>query len=149
MNTLNAANDWFANLTVGEVIAWGAAIAGIIGGVVTITIRLYKVFGKYRDMQEEKESLYKRLDNFDQTQKKIVEKIDEMQTSINNQSEINYKQLKFFIVQGCTEAIRDGFITAERLKALEEMFDEYQTVYHGNGYVKTLMIKVRGLSIKQ
>jgi hypothetical protein len=99
-----------------------------------------------KDKNEAKEKLIKDL----------IEKEDETRTllrgiqkSLNEQREVNYKQLKYFIVSGCIEAINiKGYVTSEQLKSLEEMFEEYEHIYHGNGYVKGLMIRVRKLDIK-
>ena len=43
--------------------------------------------------------------------------------------------------------IHKGEISINKLRSLEEMYDEYVKIFHGNGYVKTLVIRVRKLKI--
>ena len=40
-----------------------------------------------------------------------------------------------------------GEISINKLRSLEEMYEEYVEIFHGNGYVKTLMERVRKLPI--
>ena len=54
--------------------------------------------------------------------------------------------MRHSIVRAGEEAISNNCITIRQLKALEEMYEEY-TNKHGNGYVKTLMVKVRNVRI--
>ena len=43
----------------------------------------------------------------------------------------------------CEEALEKGEISSSKLNSLEEMYEEYVDIFHGNGYVKTLITKVR------
>lgn len=70
-----------------------------------------------------------------------IKQINEMQ------NEVNLKQIRHSIVRASEEAISDGSISANRLQSLEELFETYEELFHGNGYVKTLMKKVRSLEV--
>ena len=43
----------------------------------------------------------------------------------------------------CEDALERGEMSTNKLQSLEEMYEEYTDLFHGNGYVKTLMTRVR------
>ena len=51
------------------------------------------------------------------------------------------------IVQAGENAIANESITIRQFRALEELYEVYHDERHGNGYVSTLMKKVRDLPI--
>ena len=80
-----------------------------------------------------------------------IEEIDKslktMNKSLDEQKEVNLKQIRHTIVHTCEDALEKGEISINKLRSLEEMYDEYVDIFHGNGYVKTLVMRVRKLKI--
>ena len=140
--------EGWATIPVGTIIAWAIAISIIIGTIATGIIKLYKVFTKYRDLKDKSEAKDKLINDLVEREDETRKLLRGIQKTLDEQREVNYKQLKYFIVTGCTEAINKGYVTSEQLKSLEEMFEEYVAIYRGNGYVKGLMERVRKLDIK-
>ena len=78
----------------------------------------------------------------------ICEQLANIKDALDVQKEVNLKQVRYQIVHTCDDAINAGYITAGKLKSVEELYDEYTGIFHGNGYVKTLMEKTRELDIR-
>lgn len=135
------------NVPVGRFIAWIVVITTIIAGIVAGTIKLYKFFNKVRDLKERDEEKGRMLREHDQTMREIDARLCQIQEALKIQSEFNLKQVRYQIVHTCDEAITAGFISAGKLKSLEELYEEYMNIFHANGYVKTLIKKVRGLPV--
>ena len=136
------------NVPVGRFIAWIVVISTIISVIVAGTIKVYKAFNKVRDLKESDEEKTKMLRDHDEAMKQINERLESIQDALNQQKEVNLKQVRYQIVHTCDDAISAGYITAGKLKSLEELYEEYTNIFHGNGYVKTLMIKVRKLPVR-
>lgn len=139
--------DVLLSLPIGTVVAWIFVICAILAGVGTAAIKLYKVFSKYRDLKERNEEAQDTLTEHGESIKEIKDILTKMQASLDEQREVNLKQLRHDIVHTCDDAIAAGYISIGKLKSLEEMFEEYVELFHGNGYVKTLVMKVRQLPI--
>lgn len=78
---------------------------------------------------------------------KINAMLEKIQLSLDEQRDVNLKQIRHTIVHTCEDALERGQISINKLRSLEEMFDEYTGIFHGNGYVKTLVTRVRELEI--
>jgi len=139
--------EGLAEVPIGTIIAWAIAISIILGTIITGVVKLYKVFTKYRDLKDKNEAQKEFVQTLAERQEETKTILKSIQKSLEEQREVNYKQLKYFIVTGCTEALSKGYVTSEQLKSLEEMFEEYVSIYKGNGYVKGLMERVRKLDI--
>jgi len=139
---MNTEQVWeiLGQIPVGHVVAWGAVICSVVFSVYKAITKLYSFFAKYRSMKEENERQTKLLNEHD-------ELLNEIKESLNEQKEVNLKQIRHAIVDTCDSALSAGYITAWKLKSLEEMFEEYTVVFNGNGYVKTLIEKTRALPI--
>ena len=135
------------NVPVGRFVAWVVVIASIVAAIVGLTIKLYKFFTKVRDLKERDEEKSKMLMAHDKTMKDIDERLGLIQAALDVQREVNLKQVRYQIVHTCDDAIAAGSISAGKLRSLEELFEEYTRIFHGNGYVRTLMTKVRGLPV--
>lgn len=135
-----------SSIPIGTIIAWTVVIVGIITVIVTATIRLYKIFEKTHEIKEEKEEFTKMVKDHDEQLKNINEKLTCIQTSLENRDKADLKRMRYSIVRAGEEYVSSGEITIRQLKALEEMFEEYHDK-HGNGYVTTLMRKVRALPV--
>lgn len=146
MNTQDAWSVLF-NLPVGTIVAWASVVIGILTGTITATIKLYKTFLKLKSAQDENEHQKEKLIEHDKTLKEINNSLKAINNSLAEQKEVNLKQVRYQIVHTCDEAISAGNISAGKLKSLEELFEEYVEIFHGNGYVKTIMKKVRQLPV--
>ena len=143
----SSAIEALSSITVGQIIAWFSVIAAIITGICTGTIKLYKIFTKYREAKDKNEKLEKIIETHDQTLKDIDRSLQEISRSLAEQKEVNLKQVRHTIVHTCEDAIDRGEISINKLRSLEEMYEEYIEIFHGNGYVKTLVERVRNLNI--
>lgn len=146
------------NVPVGKLIAWIVVVASILALIVAATIKLYKVFSKLKDLKTADEEKTKMLQDHDDkisqmvqdnenTIHEIYDRICEIQSALEIQKEVNLKQVRYQIVHTCDDAISLGYISAGKLKSLEELYEEYTRIFKGNGYVKTLMKKVRVLPV--
>ena len=135
------------NVPVGRFVAWVVVIATIVAAIVAGTIKLYKFFNKVRDLKEHDEEKSKLLMEHDKTMRDIDERLGKIQAALDVQREVNLKQVRYQIVHTCDDAISEGSISAGKLRSLEELYEEYTRIFCGNGYVKTLVKKVRELPV--
>ena len=108
--------------------------------------QLYKIFEKTHEINEQNDKYLRMIENHDEELKKINEKLTYIQNNLDKRDEADLKRIRYSIVRAGEEYISVGEITIRQLKALEEMFEDYHDK-HGNGYVTTLMHKVRALPI--
>lgn len=139
--------DWLSGLQLGTVVAWILVISAIIAALCAGTIKLYKTFEKYKEAKDKDEKQEKIIESHENTLKEINSTLAKIQESLNEQKDVNLKQIRHTIVHTCEDALERGEISINKLRSLEEMFDEYTEVFHGNGYVKTLVTRVRELKI--
>ena len=136
-----------AQLPVGTLVSWGIVIIAIATAIVAGVTKLYKGFTKYKEYKEKNENLEETLKEHDATLAEINDSLKKITLSLEEQKEVNFRQIRYAIAHTCDDAIAAKCISAGKLRSLEEMYEEYQDVFHGNGYIKTLMIKVRKLPI--
>ena len=122
-------------------------ISAIITAICTGTIKLYKVFTKYREAKDKNEKQEKIIESHETTLKEIDKTLQEIKKSLEEQKDVNLKQVRHTIVHTCEDALDRGEISINKLRSLEEMYEEYIDIFHGNGYVKTLVEKVRQLKV--
>ena len=137
--------DLLSSIPVGVIVAWIVVICAIITALCTGTIKLYKLFSKYREAKDRNEQYKKASKEHEEKLEEVSQKLDKIYEEIEKQRLINYKQVRFSIVHTCNEAISEGKITASKYKSLMEMYDEYITVFADmkpNGYVHKLVQKV-------
>lgn len=139
--------SWLSSIPFGTIIAWVIGISTIIAVLCTGTIKMYKLFTKYKEAKDKDEKQEKAIAEHDNTLKEINVTLKSIQNSLDEQKEVNLKQLRHTIVQTCEEALEKGEISINKLRSLEEMYEEYVKIFHGNGYVKTLVMRVRKLRI--
>lgn len=136
-----------SSIPIGTIIAWITVICVIIATFCTGTIKLYKMFVKYKKMKDKDEEQTRIIEGHDRTLKLIEESLKSINLSLEEQKEVNLKQIRHTIVHTCEDALEKGEISINKLRSLEEMYEEYVGIFHGNGYVKTLMTRVRKLNI--
>lgn len=134
------------SIPVGTIIAWIAVIGGIITSIVFGTIKLYKAFERTHDFKEENMEFKEMVKNHEEQLNLINEKLTLIQENLAKRDESDVKSMRYSIVCAGEEYVSKGSITIRQLRALEEMFEEYHE-RHGNGYVTTLMRKVRVLPV--
>lgn len=139
--------DSLSGFSVGQVVAWIVVIGAILSALCAGTIKLYKVFTKYRDMKDKEEKQETIIKTHDKTLNEIKDSLQDIKNSLNEQKDVNLKQLRHTIVQTCEDCLEKGEISINRLRSLEEMYSEYVDVFHANGYVKILVERVRTLKI--
>ena len=139
--------DLLSSISIGTVIAWTTVILAIIAFISTGTVKMYQLFEKYKKAKDKNESQETVIKSHDNTLKEIEKALLEIKDSLNEQKEVNLKQIRHTIVHTCEEALEKGEISINKLRSLEEMYEEYVDVFHGNGYVKTLIYKVRKLKV--
>lgn len=132
-----------SGISVGQIVAWIIVLATIISFLCTGTIKLYKIFTKYKEAKDRDETQTSLIEGHDQTLREIQRALESIQKSLEEQKEVNLKQVRYTIVHTCEEALEKGEISINKLRSLEEMYEEYVDIFHGNGYVKTLMTRVR------
>lgn len=135
-----------SNISIGTVVAWITIIGGIISAIVAGTIQLYKMFEKAHKLTEEQSEFRDMVKSHDAQLKIISNQISELQKSIDDQQRDELAKSRYDICRAGEEYLSNGSLTIRQLKSLEEMFDRYHTK-HGNGYVTTLMRKVRTLPV--
>ena len=123
------------------------AIGTVLGVTAGLTVKLYKLSDKTRRIQEENAEYKQLVQTHDDAIEEIQQTLMEIKQINEMQNEVNLKQIRHSIVRASEEAISDGSISANRLQSLEELFETYEELFHGNGYVKTLMKKVRSLEV--
>lgn len=139
--------DSLSGITIGQIVACITVILAIISALCTATIQLYKVFTKYRDMKDKEQKQETIIETHDKTLTEIKDSLQDIKNSLNEQKDVNLKQLRHTIVQTCEDCLEKGEISINRLRSLEEMYSEYVDVFHANGYVKILVERVRTLKI--
>ena len=136
-----------SGITIGSLVAWCVVIVVIVTTIVKGVIKLYTFFDKYKQLKEENANQSKLIKEHDETLKSINESLAKINKRLDEQSDVNLKQVRHTIVHTCYDAIAAGEIQIGKLKSLEEMFDEYLNVFHGNGYVRSLVERVRKLPV--
>lgn len=139
--------DLLSSIPIGTIVAWIVVICAIITVLCTGAIKLYKVFTKYKEMKDKDLKQTEVIINHDNTLREIEKSLQSINKSLEEQKEVNLKQIRHTIVHTCEEALEKGEISINKLRSLEEMYEEYVEIFHGNGYVKTLMERVRKLPI--
>lgn len=135
--------DLLSSLSIGTIVAWVIVILAIISAFCAGTIKLYKIFTKYKEAKDKAIKQEQIIESHDNTLKEIGSILKSIQTALDEQKNVNLKQIRHTIVHVCEEALDKGEISINKLRSLEEMYDEYVEIFHANGYVKTLVTRVR------
>lgn len=143
----SSAVEALSSITVGQIIAWFSVFCAVVTAICTGTIKMYKLFTKYREAKDKNEKQDKTIQSHEDTLKEIESTLQDIRKSLAEQKDVNLKQVRHTIVHTCEDALDRGEISINKLRSLEEMYEEYIEIFHGNGYVKTLMEKVRQLKV--
>lgn len=146
---MNVESVWqmLADIKIGALIAWTVVIIVIFTTVTRGVKSVYAFISKYKEMKEMNERQTKVLDEHEKNFVEIKESLAKISKSLDEQKTINLKYTRHILVDGCCAAIVAGNIQNEQLASLEEIYEEYRTVFNGNAYVSGLMERVRALPI--
>lgn len=142
MNT-NEVWNVLSNLKIGTVVAWISVICAIIAAICTAAIKLYNIFDKYKKSKDKIAEQAEVIAQHNEAFAEIRAQLQNISKALNEQKEVNLKQVRHTIVHTCEDALDRGEMSTNKLQSLEEMYAEYTDLFHGNGYVKTLMTRVR------
>lgn len=142
-----------SKIPIGTIVAWAMVIFSIIGAIAGLAVKMYKVFSKYRDKQDENELLRSTVDQHTENITRIFEKINSMNDTLvqklaaingklDSQEQTKIKELRHTLVSVCEEALEKKKISIRSWSSLQEMFAEYENKYRQNSYVKSLMARV-------
>lgn len=135
-----------SSIPIGTIIVWVTVIFSIVTTIVMSAIQLYKAFEKAHDMKEEKFEILNMVKEHDKQLKSINDKLSCIQENLNERDKADLKSMRYSIVRAGEEYVSMGKITIRQLRSLEELFEDYHDK-HGNGYVTTLMRRVRVLPV--
>lgn len=136
-----------SDIKIGTLIAWTIVIIAIFTTVTRGIKNVYAFISKYKEMKEMNEQQSKTLDEHEKYFHEIKDSLEKIGKSLAEQKTINLKYTRHILVDGCCAAIVAGNIQNEQLASLEEIYEEYRTVFNGNAYVGGLMERVRALPI--
>lgn len=139
--------DSLYNFSVGQVLAWIVVSGTLVSAICAGTIKLYKIFTKYKNIKDKERQQETIIETHDKTLNEIKQSLQDIKDSLNEQKDVNLKQLRHTIVQTCEDCLEKKEISINRLRSLEEMYSEYVDVFHANGYVKVLVTRARDLPI--
>jgi len=138
-----------SNITAASALEFLIATAVIISAIVTITIKLYQIFEKFRKARNEEEARRDKLEEVCEAVKDLKDKQDlfiETSTKIHESSKvIDTIQMRHALVQDCEAILRRKYVTKSHLRSIEELYGVYSGVLNANGYVKDLVDEVRQL----
>ena len=143
----NDVTETLLQIPVGTYIAWICVIFAIISALVGGIVYMYKMFSKYRAVKDEDDSFKELVKKHDRQLEQILAKLDVINEILEEKRKSDLKKLRHSIVRAGEEAVDKGEISIRGLRSLSELFEEYEQKYHANGYVKTLMVKVRALPV--
>lgn len=138
--------SFLSSIPIGTIIAWVSVIALILGAIGCLIVKLYKLFETSHKVVEEKDAFREMVQEHEKQLATISEQLEKIQTSVDKQNELSVKNMRHSIVTDGEDAVSKGEITIRKLRSLEELYDEYKD-FNGNGYVTTLIKKVRVLPV--
>lgn len=139
--------DIVNSLTVGQIVAWVSLLSAIIGGIVWVTIRLYKIFEKYHDLKAKNRKQEETLATHEEALKSMNLTLETLMQKQDIQLEVMLKQISHEIVLSCETALTSGSITFDGLESLTGLYEIYHNVYKRNSYVTALMDRVNALPV--
>lgn len=143
----SAVIEYLSSLPIGTVIAWVLVISTILGVIVFGFKKIYKIFEVSHKVKEENDAFKEMLKDHESQLIQISNQLLDIKNSLDRQDKVELKRMRHEIVQAGESAIINTSITIRQLRALEELYEVYHEERHGNGYVSTLMTRVRNLHV--
>ncbi len=142
-----------SGIPIGAIIAWITVITGILGAISVFTVKMYKVFDKYREIKDADEALKnavaknsndiaKTNEKMDSQNSVIIKQLSDIKEKLESQDQLKIKELRHTIISVGEEALAKKQISIRAWRSLQEMFDDYENKYKQNSYVKSLMMRV-------
>lgn len=145
METSNVIST-LSEIPVGTIIAWVIVLSSIVSLVVSGLVKLYGIFKRADKMQDDNAEFRKMVEDHDVKLKDIIQMLDIIKNKLDTRDKAELTDMRYQIVRAGEEYVSNGHLTIRQLRVLEEMFQEYHS-RQGNGYVTTLMKKVRTLPV--
>lgn len=139
--------EYLSSIQIGTIIAWVLVIAMIVGVIVLGIKKLYKIFEASHKYKAESDAMKKMVQNHEAQLGVISNQLTNIQDSLDRQDKVELKCMRHDIVQAGENALANNSITIRQFRALEELYESYHNERNGNGYVSTLMKKVRDLPV--
>lgn len=139
--------EYLSSIQIGTIIAWVLVIAMIVGVIVLGIKKLYKIFEASHKYKAESDAMKKMVQNHEAQLGVISNQLTNIQDSLDRQDKVELKRMRHDIVQAGENALANNSITIRQFRALEELYESYHNERNGNGYVSTLMKKVRDLPV--
>ena len=98
-------------IPVGTIIAWLLVITGIITTIITVSIKLYKVFEKTHKLKEDNNEFRKKVYKHDEQLKDIQHSLHKIQETMNKQEKHDLKKLRYSLVRAGEEYVSKNQIT--------------------------------------
>lgn len=159
---MSADDVWsiLSEIQVGTIATWAVVMTSIIGVAIKFSQNFLKLVDKYHSTQEERKEIIAKLDEQNEKFTKAIsdladsvanldKRLDTIQDGLHVQEEVNLKQIRNDIITICDEAIINERISERKYQLLIELFEEYTTVFHGNGYVADSVEKVKSIWEKE
>jgi len=90
--------EFLSGIPIGTIVAWVIVICAIISALCAGTIKLYKIFTKYKEAKDKDEKQQKVIESHDETLKEIEKSLIAIQKSLAEQKEVNLKQIRHTIL---------------------------------------------------
>ena len=137
--------EFLSQIPVGTIVSWIILVVIIITFFGMLIIKLYKLFEKTKKIQDEN-------DDFKNLVNKHEDTLDWIVSELKDSKRRELKKLRHSIVRAGEEALSKEIITIREFKSLEELYATYSEFKDddgkpANGYVHTLMNKVRKLQV--
>lgn len=139
--------EYLSSIQIGTIIAWVLVIAMIVGVITLGFKKLYKIFEASHKYKAESDAMKKMVQNHEAQLGVISNQLTNIQDSLDRQDKVELKRMRHDIVQAGENALANNSITIRQFRALEELYESYHNERNGNGYVSTLMKKVRDLPV--
>ena len=139
--------EYLSSIPVGTIIAWVLVVSMIVGAIILGLKKLYKIFEASHKYKDESDAMKKMVQNHEAQLGQISNQLTCIQNSLDRQDKVELKRMRHDIVQAGENALANDSITIRQFRALEELYESYHDERHGNGYVSTLMKKVRDLPV--
>lgn len=143
---------YVSKIPIGDIVSWIIFLGIILGAFSVAVVKMYKLFEKVKNTQDENTALKQMVQNHETMMLTISKELQSIRNEQEASKKRELKRLRHTIIKAGEEAVASQHITIRKLKSLEELFEEYSgfTDEDGkpaNGYVKSLMHKVRNVEV--
>lgn len=142
-----------STVSAGTVLKWIVIFGAMIGAIIGASVKGYKMFEKLRKYENKKDELEDFIkqtkDDISELKNRYVELAEFVKQIKEESNKIDQIKLRHSIVRACEEAIENGYITLEALKAIDELYEVYHGILNGNSYAEDLVKIVHTLPVRK